>query len=89
MAWNEEAPARLGNGSQYRKIFSSMSTLNVIALLLVIVGGVNWGLVGAADVDLVAAIFGPGTTLARAVYIIVGLSALYALTLIPKVNRRY
>lgn len=66
-----------------------MPILNVIALVLTIIGGVNWGLVGAADLDLVATLFGPGTTLARAVYIIVGLSALYCLSLIGKVNRSY
>lgn len=66
-----------------------MPVLNVIALILVIIGGVNWGLVGLADLDLVAAIFGPGTTLARAVYVVVGLAALYSLSLIPKVNRSY
>jgi uncharacterized membrane protein YuzA (DUF378 family) len=54
-----------------------MKFLNILTLLLVIVGGVNWGLVGAANFDLVAAIFGPGSTLSRIVYIAVGLSALY------------
>jgi uncharacterized membrane protein YuzA (DUF378 family) len=38
---------------------------------------VNWGLVGAASFDLVAAIFGQGSPLSRLVYIAVGLSALY------------
>jgi uncharacterized protein len=48
-----------------------------IALLLVIIGGLNWGLVGLFNFDLVAAIFGPMSTLSRIVYIIVGLAALY------------
>ena len=48
-----------------------------IALLLVIVGGLNWGLVGLFDFDLVAAIFGVGSALSRIVYILVGLAALY------------
>jgi uncharacterized protein len=55
----------------------SMKTLNLITLVLVIVGGVNWGLVGAANFDLVAAIFGEGSGLSRLVYSLVGLSALY------------
>jgi hypothetical protein len=42
-----------------------MRTLNTIALVLTIVGGLNWGLVGLAEFDLVAAIFGPGSALAR------------------------
>jgi uncharacterized membrane protein YuzA (DUF378 family) len=52
-----------------------MKTLNVISLLLVIVGGLNWGLVGLFDFDLVAAIFGGGSLLARVVYVLVGASA--------------
>jgi uncharacterized membrane protein YuzA (DUF378 family) len=54
-----------------------MKTLNLLTLILVIVGGVNWGLIGVADFDLVAAIFGEGSVMARAVYTLVGLSALY------------
>jgi uncharacterized protein len=51
--------------------------VDLIALILVIVGGLNWGLVGLLDFDLVAAIFGAGSTLSRIVYILVGLAALY------------
>lgn len=54
-----------------------MKYLNLGTLLLVIVGGVNWGLVGLADFDLVAALFGAGSALSRIVYILVGASALY------------
>lgn len=64
-----------------------MPALNVIALVLVIVGGLNWGLVGLLDFDLVAALFGAGSALARIVYLAVGISALYALTLLSKVSR--
>ena len=56
-----------------------MKWLNIITLLLVIVGAINWGLVGAANLDLVAAIFGEGSALSRLVYILVGLSGLYQL----------
>jgi uncharacterized membrane protein YuzA (DUF378 family) len=52
-----------------------VKAINLITLVLVIVGGVNWGLVGLADLDLVAALFGAGSGLARLVYILVGLSA--------------
>jgi uncharacterized membrane protein YuzA (DUF378 family) len=44
--------------------------------VLLIVGGLNWRLVGAFDFDLVAAIFGPMTLLSRLVYVLVGLAAL-------------
>ncbi|MBW3022656.1 DUF378 domain-containing protein [Candidatus Woesearchaeota archaeon] len=51
--------------------------LDVIALVLVIIGGLNWGLVGLFNLDLVQAIFGSIPVLAKIVYILVGLSALY------------
>ena len=53
-----------------------MKTINIVTLVLVIVGGINWGLVGAAQLDLVAAIFGgQDALLARVAYLLVGLSA--------------
>lgn len=55
-----------------------MYTLNLITLLLIIIGGINWLLVGLFQFDLVAAIFGgQGAPLSRIVYILVGLSALW------------
>ena len=54
-----------------------MKSLNLVTLLLVIVGGLNWGLVGLFGFDLVAAIFGDGSALARLVYVLVGVSALW------------
>lgn len=56
-----------------------MSVLDWIALILVIVGALNWGLVGLASFDLVAAIFGAMSILSRVVYVLVGLSAVYTL----------
>lgn len=56
-----------------------MRIVNQITLLLVIVGGLNWGLVGAANFNLVAAIFGDNSALSRLIYILVGLSALWQL----------
>ncbi|HYX46202.1 MAG TPA: DUF378 domain-containing protein [Sphingomicrobium sp.] len=54
-----------------------MKVLNTITLLLVIVGGINWGLVGLFGFDLVAAIFGQMSALSRIVYTLVGISALW------------
>jgi uncharacterized membrane protein YuzA (DUF378 family) len=54
-----------------------MRWVNIITLILLIVGGLNWGLVGLADFDLVAAIFGEGSIVSRIIYVLVGLSALY------------
>jgi uncharacterized membrane protein YuzA (DUF378 family) len=48
-----------------------------VALVLVIIGGLNWGLVGAANFDLVAALLGSMSMLSRVVYVLVGLSAIY------------
>ena len=56
-----------------------MRVLNKITLLLLIVGGLNWGLVGLLSFDLVAALFGEKSTLSRIVYTLVGASALYQL----------
>jgi len=56
-----------------------MKLLNTIAVVLVIIGGLNWGLVGIFNYDVVAAIFGAMTTITRVIYILVGLSALYML----------
>ncbi len=54
-----------------------MKVLKAIALILVIVGALNWGLVGLLNLDLVAAIFGDMSTVSRVVYVLVGLSAVY------------
>jgi len=55
-----------------------MKAINIVTLVLVIVGGINWGLVGLFQFNLVAAIFGgPDATLSRIVYMLVGLSALW------------
>lgn len=57
-----------------------MKALNILTLLLVIIGGLNWLLVGAFQFDIVAALFGgQEAALARVVYILVGLSAIYQL----------
>ncbi len=55
------------------------TTLDWIAYILVVVGGLNWGLVGFFSWDLVAAIFGDMSTLSRVIYALVGLSALWVL----------
>jgi len=64
-----------------------LNTLDLVALILVIVGGVNWGLVGIAKLDLVALIFGAGSMLANIVYIVVGLSAVYLASIAMKLQR--
>jgi len=66
----------------------NLNALDWIAILLLAVGGVNWGLVGALEFDLVAFIFGPMSLLARIVYGVVGLSAVYVLLVSPKLAKK-
>jgi uncharacterized membrane protein YuzA (DUF378 family) len=66
-----------------------MRSIDVLAAVLLVVGGLNWGLVAVADFDLVAAIFGPGTPLARVVYGLVGLAAVYQIATIRLIQRRW
>ena len=60
------------------------NAMDWIVLILVIIGGINWGLVGFFDYNLVDAIFGVMSTAARVVYAIIGLAALYAIYSISK-----
>lgn len=65
-----------------------MKTFNTIALTLLIIGGLNWLLVGLFEFDLVAAIFGGSDSLlSRIIYTVVGLCAVYAIRFYNDVNR--
>jgi uncharacterized protein len=70
-----------------------MRTMDVVAALLLVVGGLNWGLVGIAHFDLVAATFGMhlGETsmLSAVVYSLVGLAALYQVVSFKAIQRRW
>jgi len=61
------------------KKMKKMNAMDWIAFVLVVVGGLNWGLVGFFNFDLVAAIFGDMSAVSRVVYALVGLAALYML----------
>ncbi|WP_085506753.1 DUF378 domain-containing protein [Thalassobacillus devorans] len=64
-----------------------MKGLDMIALILIIVGGLNWLLFGLFQWDLVGGIFGGmDSPVARIVYILVGIAAIYSLTLLKKVK---
>lgn len=55
--------------------------MDTLALLLVIIGAINWGLIGLFNFDLVAAIFGgQSSLLSRIIYSLVGLAGLYSIT---------
>ncbi|MDP3966213.1 MAG: DUF378 domain-containing protein [archaeon] len=51
--------------------------LDIIALVLVLIGGINWGLVGAFGFNVVEAVFSAGSVASSIVYILVGISAIY------------
>jgi uncharacterized protein len=55
----------------------NLNAVDILAFILVIVGGLNWGLVGLMSFDLVAALFGEMSALSRIVYSLVGAAAVY------------
>ena len=63
-----------------------MKALDYTALTIAIIGAVNWGLVGIFRFDLVAALFGSMSWFSRLVYILVGLSGLYLLSLYGRIR---
>ena len=64
---------------------NSTNALDRIALVLVIIGAINWGLIGFAQFDLVATLFGGSTAiLSRLVYALVGIAGLYSIKLLVK-----
>jgi len=66
---------------------NNLNSFDWIAILLLTIGGLNWGLVEAFNFDLVATIFGDISALSRIVYTIVGISAIYVLTLSMKLKK--
>jgi uncharacterized protein len=75
-------------GRVFLKEKSDMKALHSVAIILVIVGGLNWLLVGAFNFDLVAAIFGDMSAVSRAVYVLVGIAAIYMLFAAPRLIKR-
>lgn len=67
-----------------------MQKLNIadwLALVLVLVGALNWGLVGILEFDLVATLFGEMSLLTRIIYAIVGIAALYIAAISVSLNK--
>jgi uncharacterized membrane protein YuzA (DUF378 family) len=69
------------------KPVSRFNALDWIALVLMIIGAINWGLVGAFEFNLVSAIFGDMSTLSRIIYVLVGLAGLYGISLALKLRQ--
>lgn len=61
-----------------------MKALDATALVLVIIGAINWGLIGFFQFDLIATIFGAMTTFGRIIYAIVGIAGLYSISFLGR-----
>ena len=64
-----------------------MKALTWIAVIVLVIGGINWLLVGAFNFDLVATLFGQMSALSRIVYMLVGLAAIYVAIYSPRLIR--
>jgi uncharacterized membrane protein YuzA (DUF378 family) len=62
----------------------TLRALDITALVLVIIGAVNWGLIGFFQFDLVSSLFGTGTAFTRIIFALVGIAGLYALSFLGK-----
>lgn len=63
-----------------------MKTLDYITLTLVIIGAVNWGLIGFFNINLVAGLFGSMSLLSRIIYALVGICGLYLISMYMKID---
>ncbi|MBU3182446.1 DUF378 domain-containing protein [Clostridium psychrophilum] len=66
-----------------------MKALDITALVLVIIGAINWGLIGFFQFDLVSSLFGTGTALTRIIFALVGLCGLYSLSFLGRDRDRH
>ena len=65
-----------------KKERKNMKIIDTIALVLIIIGAINWGLVGLFNFNLVDTIFGAMSIISRIIYILVGISGLWGIKLI-------
>ncbi len=63
------------------------NVIDWLAMVLMVIGSINWGLVGTMDLDLVATLLGDMSVASRAVYALVGLAGLYGLVVLVKMGR--
>lgn len=64
-----------------------MKTLKYIILIIAIIGAINWGLIGLFDFNLVTALFGIDSLLTKLVYILVGISGIFILSLFSNISK--
>jgi uncharacterized protein len=58
-----------------------------LALVVLVIGGINWGLIGVAGIDVIAELFGPMSPVTRAIYTLVGVAAVYCIFRLPRWSR--
>jgi uncharacterized membrane protein YuzA (DUF378 family) len=68
---------------------SPWKPVDVVAYVLIVVGALNWGLVGFFNFNLVAWLFGEMSTISRIIYALVGLAGIYTLLALPGMPRRW
>ena len=66
-----------------------MKAIDILAAVLLIVGGLNWGLFGAMHFDLVAKVLGDSSSISRVVYMLVGLAAVYQAVSWTSIQKRW
>lgn len=65
-----------------------LNALDYFAFVILIIGGLNWGLVGVFKYDIIATIFGDMTTFSRLIYDLVGLSAIYIAVIMMNLQKK-
>jgi hypothetical protein len=72
-----------------KKSMKNLNVLDWIALILIIIGGINWGLIGLFNYNLVGSILGGNmSAIARIVYVLVGISAVYYIVVAANLSRK-
>jgi uncharacterized membrane protein YuzA (DUF378 family) len=67
---------------------SVMNAVDYIAMALLIIGGLNWAMVGLFDIDVIASVFGPRSAGTRLLYILAGAAALYSIYMSAKLSTK-
>ena len=66
-----------------------MKKIDVVAAVLLVIGGLNWGLVGASNINLVSTLFGDASMMSRTVYVLVGIAGAYQALQVRGIQQRW
>lgn len=80
------APARTAEARQ-PPARGGIALAGTLALVVLVIGGINWGLIGVAGIDVIAELFGPMSAVTRAIYALVGVAAVYCIFRLPRWSR--